>query len=473
MDLKIKKLSNLLYDFGYNLKKYNTLCLDTNTYIIDINDKIKINKKLKNKDKIENMILEKDARVIYDGIGFFIDIFPDLKRIFIGKTDDFNYNKIGNLTGIIIDYEYLKKIFNNSILQFTFEKYNNALNQLNIIFNNKFNYSIDIPEKLTDFQIFVQDDETKIYISNEQNDIEYEKQYIIDKNQNIKKINHSIKLYKSIVYDFIDLKELASYEKINAGIIDTNKLIIDAPSINKSYKINNNTINAKYVEITDNNDMKLIPDNKIIEIGQEFDVVTTNEKISLVCNTNHNYNHYYIFDKETKIIDIDKNANVSVIDYDYLNQNFKDIEEIYYSFNDRDYAILIKHKKRLNYTVINKEHKIYKINKSLGHFIVLDAKDDYKHVKYKKLDDYLKHDICYIGEDIEDIYKAYIEYMDKLKKLNKLGVDRRVLYYLLCDESTNFDGIRNLVGKGDLTQNEINQINLFGKTLIKKFNSKK
>ena len=470
MDLKIRTLSSLLYAFGYNLKKYNTLCLDCG-YYISHSDKIKINKKWKNKDKIENMIVEEDARISGDGIGFLIDIFPNLKRIFIGKTDDFNYNKIGNLTGIIIDYEYLKKIFKYCLFQFTVEKDNNALNQLNIIFNNRFNYSIDIPEKLTDFKIFVQDDETKINISGVQNDIEYVKQYIIDKNQNIKKINHSADLYEYIVYDFIDLKELTSYEKINTDIINTNKLIIDAPSINKSYKING--INAKYVEITDNNDMKLIPDNKIIEIGQEFDVVATNEKISLVCNTNHNYNHYYIFDKETKIIDIDKNANVSVIDYDYLNQNFKDIEEIYYELNDRDYAILIKHKKRLNYTVINKEHKIYKINKALGHFIVLDAKDDYKHIKYKKLDDYLKDDICYIGEDIEDIYEAYIEYMDKLKKLNKLGVDRRVLYYLLCDESTNFDGIRNLVGKGDLTQNEINQINLFGKTLIKKFNSKK
>ena len=73
--------------------------------------------------------------------------------------------------------------------------------------------------------------------------------------------------------------------------------------------------------------------------------------------------------------------------------------------------------------------------------------------------------------NIDDVFNDYQQYLEYLNKLNKLGLSKRVLYYSLYYDFQNntdyFVSIKKMIKNKNMTQEEINLTNEFGKHLIK------
>ena len=454
MKLKILKYSkiNKLSFLSNKYKKYNTLLYDRDLII-----------KTENIEKIDS-----NENVIINNDYFEYTYIPETtKNIYLGEYK--------NIDGFVIDFNSFHGYFKYDI-----SNNESLFQEAKVIINDEI---IKIPLGNNIEKILVSPDDEKIKIE-VRTDIN-RKRFIIDNKANIKEKKVLYELYGN--NKIINLEELTDFSKVDyssSASIDT--LIIPTSTVGKKF----DAIYDVYVDnikIEDNNDMKLIPNNKNIIIDSRVSILPSKDRILILSGIKPIHGVFTIlsykdeFFREitdnSKIISIYNDGNVNIISEDTLKKqinNYKSSNILTMKKNGFiNYAILVNANKKHERTIISQSGKIYDVGELFRTYLYLN--DLYgKSLKLgsTNIEELIKDYLFYQTDmNIDDVFNDYQQYLEYLNKLNKLGLSKRVLYYSLYYDFQNntdyFVSIKKMIKNKNMTQEEINLTNEFGKHLIK------
>lgn len=390
------------------------------------------------------------------------------------------------LDGITIPISLIKTLKEK---RFNFESAISTSNikKINILYDG-YVEEILLDKKLCYFKVytFTEDDNTKIKI-------ELFEDYIDIANRNIRKIifDSNGKQYDYYAKYFLNIKnnedlDLRDYSNkrniyLNDDITKLNKVTINISALKNITLHNFNKIEVGTLEIIDDNDMKLIPNN--INISDVKIIIKNSNNSFAILAKNINT-------KEMKYIYLDNDNKLNIID----NTNLKDIiDYIKYDYINEYLGLLIQYKGNLKFDLII-NNKIYKIDKIFINWIM----GNYYAIKFKEkiinkenldkknimeLDKILLNDI---KEEISDeifgvifyqmnlnefvtLYELYEKYLKHLEYLKEKGFKNKTLYYLHKYNYDNITGVNERFDK-EILENKlvIESFNNLGKTLTKK-----
>lgn len=454
---KFNKIDTIIMDFGiffeniYDNNKYiKNLVIDLNNpeNFVDIN--LRKKNTIRNISFLNNLMLEGitiPLDVLKERLNFKIYVFPD-------KTDIKKINLLNRENVIEINID-------ESVYGFQIESIKSKDNKkLEIIirYNNK--------------------DEKKIlYDSLGNKHISFEKQTI--------KSDHKLDLR-----DYNDTTMIA-YSDITLPI---GELIITPEILKNKQFVNFKNICINTLKIMDHNEMLLNPN--IFELDNvKLDIIKTHseykEKISNIIFLETN-------DNNKKYIYIDENNELKIVEENKLKENsnidkYKFIKGVYTA------GVLIKYKKDLKFDLIL-NNKLFHINKVfinwyLNNKTKYDTKiipnnffmfhdrntniydlnsDEYKYIS-EYIFDNLLDDLtrCTLFDNYNKEYDKYLNYLNHIKYLHDIGYSYKALTYLHMHGFDNITGINNTRRYRTIEDKElIEEFNNIGKKLIKRSDKK-
>ena len=442
--MKIKhsiKLSQIVSKHGH-CKPYNRF-INYDTLIVDAHRSFWYIKKKKIYKNFENIVFDYDSR--YGG--YIIDTTnTNIKNIVLSKRNDLN--------GITIDYDTICK--NDEFFALELDARNFLIDTINIVFEDKV-------EKIK----FNAKNRSSITFCKEMDDIElriYSKEedvlYTIN-NSGVKIVKKDkIRLFNRDVKDgVLDLCKFDEYKNIYLDNINIpiKTLIMNTNTFKNTYPYKLKVNELKFI---DDNDMRLLPRTKTININGTLYFI----------DTNIDYQTLFVESDENKIINLYKNGDVQIIDKNYIEKNFPNIKkwEIFKGYH-RCIAI-IEHNKKNKFTFfIN--NKRYEINSGFKRYLMLNNNKFNELLVNNDWSKIFKSGLS--NSDFDELYTGYLKYMDKLKQLKDLGISNKTLYYAYAidfDKNKDlkyFKGIKEMIDCFDGKEEAAKAIEECGKILIK------
>ena len=432
--MKIKhsiKLSQIVSKHGH-CKPYNRF-INYDTLIVDASRSFWHIKKKKIYKNLENIVFDYDFR--YGG--YIIDTTnTNIKNIVLSKRNDLN--------GITIDYDTICK--NDEFFALELDVRNFLIDTINIVFEDKV-------EKIK----FNAKNRSSITFCKEMDDIElriYSKEedvlYTIN-NSEVKIVKKDkIRLFNNDVKDgVLNLCKFDEYKNIYLDNINIpiKTLIMNTNTFKNPYP----ELKVKELKFIDDNDMRLLPRTKTININGTLYFI----------DTNIDYLTLFVESDENKIINLYKNGDVQIIDKNYIEKNFPNIKKWEMFKGYQRCIAIIEHNKKDKFTFfIN--NKRYEINSGFKRYLMLNNN------KFNELLSERSN-----NEDFDKLYNKYLKYMDKLKQLKSLGISNKTLYYACATDFDKnkdlkyFKGIKEMIDCFDGKEEDAKAIEECGKILIK------
>lgn len=438
-------------------------------------------KKMRLSDKIK--YIKTDNTILLDkNVDFsdshLKDFFPNLKNIALDEdkikryhtsirytlAENIYINNHDNLGGITLPYLYLFQNKVNIEIDNT-DSYKSNIKILNIILNDRIE-TINV-ENFEKIEISSKGENIKIYISTKK----YRKVLIIDEDEIIKEKLLEYKLNEAdIKNNTIDLRDYKEYEKIdlNRGFKVSNLIItkdIFKKFFNYQYAIPH--IYPKKLCIIDEDEMKLIQNSIDIRIDDE-------DTINWWRNEDDNW-YIYIRGKEGKIIYIDTNDNLKILDAGELEKDkaVKDVTILYskgYFSNYGEVLMLVKLKNG-NYNIFNFD-EILKVDILFKKFLLLNLNK--YNIKLEYMNEYLESDnwlVSFIKDNsidkFLDIYDDYIIFKEHIDKLKGLGFSNKALTYLYDRKIDSIINTKYINCVDEMDKEEIDEFNKLGEHYVK------
>jgi len=414
----------------------------------------------------------------------FVDI--NLRNENTIKNISFSNNPM--LEGITIPLEVLKERLNFKILVFPDK---NEIKKINLL-NGENIEEINIDESIYNFQIenIITKGNKKLEIIIRYNNKD-EKIILYDSlgNKHISFEKQTIKTDHKL--DLRDYNDTTMIAYLN-NTLPIEEMIITPEILKNKQFVNFENIIINNLKILDHNEMLLNPN--IFELDNvKLDIIKTHseykEKISNIMFLETNYhNKVYIY--------VDENNEIKIVEENKLKEK-SNIDK--YKFIKEEYSagVLIKYKKDLKFDLIL-NNKLFHINKVfinwyLNNVTKYDTKiipnnffmfhnrntniydlniDEYKYIS-EYLFDNLLDDLtrCTLFDNFNKEYNKYLSYLNHIKYLHNIGYSYKALIYLHMHGFDNITGINNTLGYRNIEDKElIEEFNILGKKLIKRRN---